>query len=114
MALAEITLGDQGYEVPRLTVGQLEELAELWDRTNDKGVPLDEAGEPLRGVALVKHTLGVASVVLRRATPPFKDIRDLECGIDELRDAMIKVLRIGKIIKEPMPGEARTGESPED
>jgi hypothetical protein len=112
--VAHVKLGDQDYQFPRLTVGQLEELAVLWEDTDAKGVPLDKDGVPLKGAALVKHTLEVAQVVLRRASPSFADVRELECGIDELRDAMIKVLRVGKIIKDPMPGEARTGESPED
>jgi hypothetical protein len=102
-----VTLGETNYEVPRLNTGQLEDLADRWEATDDKGSPLDDKGLRLKGRALMSWTLDTTFICLRRASPPIADVRDLECGVDELREAMTKVLAISGMKKAEATGEVK-------
>lgn len=110
--MVKITLAGQDYEVPRLNVGQVEDLAEFGERTGPLGEPLDPAGERLKGKPLVTYTLGVAGVVLRRATPAIGNVRDLECNLTNLQEAVTLVMEFNRLVKADPSGNGEAGKAP--
>jgi hypothetical protein len=108
-----ITLGEQEYEIPRLNVGQIEDLAPFWDLIDDDKRAVDEAGKPLAGRALTTRNLQVAAIALRRAAPAIADVRELECTLGELVEAVLALLRFSNPKKKAeTAGEAPAGDSP--
>ena len=101
-----VTLGGVSYDVPRLTVGQAEDLAELAVHPADKGFPLGTDGERLSGRPLITYTIGLAAVVLRRATPAIGDVRDLECDLADIQTAINAVLTSGGVSQDSAGNEA--------
>lgn len=109
----KITLAGAEYEVPRLTVGQAEDLAEFWERTDAQGHPVDQDGAPLKGKALLTHTIDIATVALRRASPAIGNLRDLDCEVIDLQAAVAKVFEFGRLTREgDDAGKAMAGEAP--
>ena len=108
----KITLAGAEYEVPRLNVGQAEDLAEFWEKTDAQGRPVAPDGALLTGKALLTHTIGVAAVALRRATPPIGDLRELDCEIIDLQTAVAKVFEFGRLAREGDAGNVGAGEAP--
>ena len=98
----KITLGDQEYEVPRLIIEQVEELAGLWENS-------DADGNFLKGKALVSNTIELARIVLRYATPAIIDMRRLDCGISDLQAACGKVLDFTQLTRSAPEGNAPAG-----
>lgn len=113
MKKIEFALGDQKYTIPHLTLGQREELVDLWDRPrNDDGFPIDDSGAPLRWSALVKNTLVAAEIMLRHAQPTIANVRDLQCDLDDLRNALDLIQRSGKPAEDETSGKTAAGASP--
>ena len=108
----KISLGGQDYEVPRLNIGQVEDLAEFGERTGPLGEPLDANGEPLKGKPLVSYTLEVAAIVLRRAAPAIGSIRDLECSLADIQEAVTSVMVFNQLVKDAPSGNGGAGTSP--
>jgi hypothetical protein len=107
----KITLGEQEYEVPRINIGQTEDLAEFWEKTDATGAAVDAGGEKLRGKPLIAHTLAIAAILLRRATPPIGDLRELECRVADVELAMMEILRFNRFL-ESARGNGEAGASP--
>ena len=105
----KITLGDQEYEVPRLIIEQVEDLAGLWENSDADGRPLDAEGNFLKGKAIVSNTIEFAKIVLRYATPAIIDMRRLECGISDLQEACGKVLEFTRLTRSAPEGNAPAG-----
>ena len=103
----KVTFGDVEYDVPRLTIGQLEDLAAIVN-INEKKELVDEDGQPLTRKMLLANIVQSAEIVFRRATPKMPDIRELECTFDELREAVERVTRRDGLVKAE-PGEAQAG-----
>ena len=102
----KITLGEDEYEIPRLNIGQAEDLGAMWDHVDDSGAPLDAEGKPLRGSALVKHILEAAKIVFARARPPIADVRELECSVADVQAAMNAIMTFSRLTKQAEPGES--------
>lgn len=105
----KVTLGEQEYEVPRLIVEQVEDLADLSENTDEKGAPLDAHGNKLKGKALVSYTINLAAVVLRYATPTIANVRHLDCEIGELNEVAGKVLEFSRLKRSAPEGNGQAG-----
>ena len=111
----KVTIGDEEYEVPRLLVEQAEDLAGLWENSDENGIPLDAEGNALKGKALFGRTIDLASIVLRHALPAIPDFRKLDCGIEDLQTASAKVLefsRLSRSARSAPEGNGQAGTSP--
>ena len=81
MASIKVTLGDQKYDVPKMNIGQIEDVAAL-------------------DVAASKWTFLALEILMRRAIPKIEDIRDIEAEPEQVRDAIEKIMR-GSGYKSP-------------
>jgi hypothetical protein len=102
-----VNLGDETYVVPRLDIGQIEDIAEHWDMLRAANV--GAANTNVTGKQAIAQIRMLAEITLRRATPTISDFRALECNPDELRLANDAILRTSGLIKETAEvGEAET------
>jgi hypothetical protein len=108
----KVRLGDQEYEVPRLLIDQVEDLADIYGTTDAKGRLVDANGHELKGKAEISYSINVASIVLRNATPPIGDVRKLDCEIGELQAASNAVLEFTRLTRSAPKGNRVAGESP--
>ena len=80
----KLSLGDQEYEIPHLTLGQAADLSPLLTRelatlAREQGIdadgkPADEAGK----LAVITRYLEIAEIALRRAIPAIPDVREMD------------------------------------
>ena len=78
----KIMLGGTEYEVPRLNIGQIEEMSEL-----DTAAPF-------------KRTLGTIRIALQRATPPIGPFQEIETTAEEIGTAYAKLMIAAGLAKE--------------
>lgn len=71
--MPEVTLGDVAYQVPKLNIGQIEDLQSL-------------DAEPKR------WTFAALAIVMRRAAPAIPDIREVEADPAQIRVAVETVM----------------------
>lgn len=69
----KVKLGETDYHVPKMNIGQIEDMAEL-----DKGG---------------KWTFLALAILMRRATPGIEDIREIEAAPDQVRVAIETIMR---------------------
>ena len=110
----KIALGGISYEIPRLNLGQMEDLAEVWAEVVEKPEsPETPTLESARAAGaynlkMLRRAFAVADVVLRRAVPEIKAARDLECAPSELRIATDAILVFSDLGKDNAAGEAKS------
>src|SRR5437764_1064134 len=91
----EITLGDSKYMVPRLNIGQLERVTELFSAGGSK------------------VAFAILRIALERAEPAVPDVGVIEATTEEVRLGMRAILVMSGLSdenKEP-PGGAPAGET---
>ena len=71
--MVKVTLGDKEFTVPKMNIGQVEDLADL-------------------DVPPKKWSFAALGILMRRADPEVKDIRDIEASPGDVREAIQKIL----------------------
>jgi hypothetical protein len=74
MSSIKVTLGDKEYDVPKMNIGQIEDMTEL-------------------DASAAKWTFLALTILMRRANPPIGDIRDIEAEPGHVREAIEKIMR---------------------
>ena len=91
----EIRIGETTYKVHALTIGQLERMTELAGTLETN----DAAGSMRAGFQLLK-------IALERTEPKIEQIDDFEITIDEMNDAVGKVMELSGLKIVPPTGAA--------
>jgi len=109
-----VVLGGHDYRVPRLTLGQQRRLLALTQERQDRlkaaargaDAGEDAAAQSQETVdAMLLHGFAVAAILLDRAEPSVGDIEDLECSLDELREASAKIQSFTGMVKDSASGK---------
>lgn len=69
----KVTLGTEKYDVPKMNIGQIEDMSGL-DRADPKWV------------------FKALEILLRRAKPAVEDVRDIEAEPDQMGEAITKIM----------------------
>ncbi len=96
MADKSINLGGATYSVPRLNIGQYEQLDELWKS----------------GIKDVELARKMAEIIFSRADPKIDDVKALECTPVELQRASTEIMKFSGLSLEQNSGEAPAAEGP--
>jgi hypothetical protein len=91
-----LKFGDAEYTVPQLNIGQLEQIAELVNATEETAI------------ARLKQAVGILGVALSRSTPPVGKIQELEASSDDITEAVTSILQMSGLAKA---GGAAAGEA---
>ena len=94
MSSVSVTLGEVAYDVPKMNVGQLEEVTVAFD--------LPPARRPF----------AILRIAMKRATPKIEDFGTIEAGNDEIAAAVTAILSNSGFVKEtkvPNPPAPKDG-----
>lgn len=92
-ATAKITLGETEHTVRRLTIGELEEVIDVFQT-----------------VAPHLIAMRVLAIGLRRADPPVPNVKVVEATLDQVRDGSNAILELaGLNQKDPNPPQPPPG-----
>ena len=69
----KVTLGSEKYDVPKMNIGQIEDMSEL-DRADPKWI------------------FKALEILLRRAKPSVEDIREIEAEPEQMSEAITKIM----------------------
>lgn len=97
----KITLGDDEYEVPRLNIGQIEDLMDV---QAEAAAGSSASTGDIRPI--YQRAKKISIIVLRRATPKIEDFDALECSHIDLRVATDAVLAFSGMKGKAPEGEA--------
>ena len=89
----KVKLGDAEYEVPKLNIGQLEDIQALGD------------------LPPTKWSFAAIAILMRRAKPVITEIREVECEPAQMSEAIQQVMRHSGY-KVPDPNVKAPGHSP--
>lgn len=109
MRSVKVKLGEIEYEVPHLTLGQIEELSEAWDEATSEVAKAENA--IALGRVIFKRAFRVGEIIMRRATPKIEDFRLLECTPADLRVANDEVLAFCGLAKADEEGKAQAAKA---
>lgn len=85
-----VTLGGDAYEVPRLNIGQLEEVSDLLSQDVSDG----------------RRSLAILRIALRRATPKVDDVGEIEMDLNDMSAAVLAVLELAGLKQDAGPTPA--------
>jgi hypothetical protein len=88
----KVRLGETDYDVPKMTIGQIEAISEL------DGAPS-------------KWSFAAIAILMRRAKPEINDIREIECEPEQMRTAIEQIMRHSGY-RLPDPNAKAPGHSP--
>lgn len=86
--MPKITLADVEYDVPKLNIGQLEEVSGAFE------------------LPAMKRTFAILRIALKRATPKIEDVNGIEATNDEIASAMSEILKASGFAKAADPNAA--------
>lgn len=88
MSSITITLGETKYEVPKMNIGQLEEVTEAFE------------------LPPIKRPFAILKIAMRRAEPKVDNFADLEAGNDEISVAIPAILKNSGFAQAASPNVA--------